>query len=263
MHRAEVNFRRDCGFSASVEDLVLNCDNNKPNNSTSEHRAQNDANSRKQTGFTEVPLVGNVASNIDLAFQRLAYTLYEGFNLPKPELLSFNGNPVDYCKFVRNFETNIESRVVDDSLRLSYLIQYCQGVAKLCIEDCVMLEPTEGYRKARSILYSRYGRPHLVARSYIDKLIHGPCIKSSDIESLLKLSLDMQKCEITLSQLGFSSDIDNSENLRQIVKRLPMHMRTRWVDVAHEITELGREPRFSDLAGFVDKSSCGQLHVWY
>ncbi|CAG2190453.1 unnamed protein product [Mytilus edulis] len=64
----------------------------------------------------------------------------------------------------------------------------------------------------------------------------------------------MQKCEITLSQLGFNSDIDNSENLRCIVKRLPMHMRTRWVDIAHSISESGREPRFSDLAKFVDEN---------
>ena len=63
----------------------------------------------------------------------------------------------------------------------------------------------------------------------------------------------MQKCEITLSQLGFSSDVDNSENLRRIVKRLPMHLRTKWVDVAYLISEPvrgtnpGRKPRFSDL----------------
>lgn len=63
----------------------------------------------------------------------------------------------------------------------------------------------------------------------------------------------MQKCEITLSQLGFKSDFDNSDNLRRIVRRLPTHLRTRWVDVAHSITESGREPRFSDLTKFVDE----------
>ena len=28
----------------------------------------------------------------------------------------------------------------------------------------------------------------------------------------------------TLSKLGFASDVDNTENLRRIVKRLPMHL---------------------------------------
>ncbi|CAG2227643.1 unnamed protein product [Mytilus edulis] len=203
-----------------------------------------------QSGFSDVSV-----SSIDSAFQRLASTLHEGFNLPKPELLTFNGTPLDYSKFIRNFETNIEGRISDNSLRLSYLIQYCRGEAKCCIEDCVLLDSDEGYKRARAILYSRYGRPHVIARSFIEKLVYGAQIKASDIEGLSKLALEMQKCEITLSQLGFNSDIDNSENLRCIVKRLPMHMRTRWVDIAHSISESGREPRFSDLAKFVDEKS--------
>ena len=48
----------------------------------------------------------------------------------------------------------------------------------------------------------------------------------------------MEKCEITLSQLGFVSDIDNSGNLRKIVKRLPMYLRVKWVDVAHSISHV-------------------------
>jgi hypothetical protein len=119
-------------------------------------------------------------SSIDQAFQRLATTLHEGFNLPKPELLGFNDSSLEYCKFVSNFETNIESGVKDDRLRLSYLIQYCDGEAKRSIEDCVLLKPNEGYKRAREILYSRYGRPHIIARSYIDKLVHGPSLKASD-----------------------------------------------------------------------------------
>ena len=177
----------------------------------------------------------NVTS-IDAAFQKLATTLQEGFNLPKPELLTFNGTPTDYCKFVKNFEANIETSVCDDRLRLSYLIQYCNGEAKSSIEDCVLLEPSDSYKRARSILYSRYGRPHVVARSYIDKLVNGPQLKASDIDGLSTLALEMQKCEITLSQLGFSSDVNNSENLKRIVKRLPMHLRTKWADIAYFIS---------------------------
>ena len=135
---------------------------------------------------------------IDAAFQQPATTMHEGFNLPKPELLTFNGTPTDYCKFIKNFETNIEGRVSDYRLRLNYLIQYCNGEAKSCIEDCVLLEPSEGYTRAKSILYSRYGGPHIVARSYIDKLVYGTQIKAFDIDGLSRLALEIQKCEITL-----------------------------------------------------------------
>ena len=78
----------------------------------------------------------------------------------------------------------------------------------------MLLKPSEGYERDRSILYSRYGRgrPHVIARSYIDKLVDGPHIRASDTDGLSRLTLEMQKCEITLSKLGFASDVDNTEN---------------------------------------------------
>ncbi|XP_052228782.1 uncharacterized protein LOC127842997 [Dreissena polymorpha] len=150
------------------------------------------------------------ASGMDV--EKLASILQEGFNLPKPELLTFSGSPLDYCKFIKNVETNVECKVSDNRLNLSYLIQYCTGEARSCIDDCVLLDANVGYSKAKSILQSRYGRPRVIARSHIDKLLHGPPVKASDVNELSKLALDMQKCQITLSQ--FVSDIDNSENLR-------------------------------------------------
>ncbi|CAC5389636.1 unnamed protein product [Mytilus coruscus] len=199
IHESEkecINMNSISGQTAATDKPTMNI-----NNSTQGISAQ--------SGFSDVSV-----SSIDSAFQRLASTLHEGFNLPKPELFTFNGTPFDYSKFIRNFETNIEGRISDDSLRLSYLIQYCRGEAKCCIEDCVLLDSDEGYKRARAILYSRYGRPHVIARSFIEKLVYGAQIKASDIEGLSKLALEMQKCEITLSQLGFNSDIDNSENLK-------------------------------------------------
>lgn len=50
-----------------------------------------------------------------------------------------------------------------------------------------------------------------------------------------KLALGIQKCDITLFQLGFISDIDNTENLRKIPKRL--QIRVKWVNMAHNIAE--------------------------
>jgi len=175
--------------------------------------------------------------------------------LPKPELIKFNGNPADYCKFLSNFESNIEARVSDNRLRLNYLIQLCQGDARYCIEDCVILSPDEGYLRAKEILKSRYGKPHLVARSHVDSLINGNAIKSNDVKGLINLSLHMEKCHITLSQLGFMSDVNNTENLRKIVRRLPLHIRSKWVERASSLIEQGFEPSFDHLLTFVRERS--------
>lgn len=42
-------------------------------------------------------------SEIDVAFSRLVNTPQEGFNLPKLEILTFNGYVLANCKFIKNF----------------------------------------------------------------------------------------------------------------------------------------------------------------
>ena len=196
------------------------------------------------TSHSNMPDVNNT-------FELLVRTMQQGFHLPKPELLTFDGNPMDYCKFIHNFNSNITEKVSDDYTRLNYLIQYCKGDARNSIEECVLLNPQQGFKKALSILYDYYGRPSLVAESYICKIVKGPQLKSDDIDGLVELSKDMTRCEITLSQMGYVSELNNSINLRKIVQRLPGFLRAKWVDKADIIMESGREPTFLDLTEFV------------
>ena len=83
----------------------------------------------------------------------------------------FDGNPENYWRFVRQFEFYIENRVADSGQRLLYLIHYCQGQARVAIQDCVMLPPIRAYERARNILKDLYGQDHLVSRSLIDGLL--------------------------------------------------------------------------------------------
>ena len=84
-------------------------------------------------------------------------------------------------------------------------------------------------------------------------MINGNQIKSNDVQGLMNLSLDMEKCQITLSQLGYMSDINNTENLRKIVRRLPMNIRAKWADQASRLIEQGSEPAFKDLLAFIQQ----------
>ena len=154
----------------------------------------------------------------------MASAVRESFMMPKPEILTFNGDSVTYYKFIRCFETNIQDRLSDSSLRLSYLIQYCTGEAKESIEDCVIQEPIEGYQRARKILEKRYDRPHIIAHAHIQKLIEGPVLKPNDHKALSRLSMQMDRCLLTLEQMGYEVDLNNSDNLLKIVRRLPLHL---------------------------------------
>ena len=173
-------------------------------------------------------------------------SMAQTLNMPKPEFMTFYGDPTQYWKFITNFDTNIACKVQDNRTRLSYLIQHCHGEAKECIEDCIILEENEGYKRAREMLQKRFGRPHVIAHAYVNQLVNGPTIKPSDGQGLLKL---------TLTQMGYQADINNSDNLVKIVRRLPMHVRGKWVDKADSLLEAGIEPSFHHLTCFIESKA--------
>ena len=197
-------------------------------------------------------LIRSEMENLKQNYQQFASSVNNTLTLPKSDMQPFHGDPTDYFRFISTFDANIASRVYDDHLKLTYLIQYCCGDAKESICDCVILNPQSGYTKARQILLKRFGKPHLVARAYVKQLIEGPAIKPSDHNALTKLSMKMDKCLLTLSEMGFCTDLDNCENLLKIVRRLPMYLRAQWADRADYVLESGREPNFKDLAKFVE-----------
>jgi hypothetical protein len=124
--------------------------------------------------------------------------LNEGFNMPKPELLMFDSNPLHYWRFINNFKTNIANETTNSRKRLAYLIQHCKGEAREAIENCSILDPERGYLKAREILQQQFGRGHVVAQSHIKQIVDGVQIKSLDGAALQKLARQMQNCELTL-----------------------------------------------------------------
>ena len=190
--------------------------------------------------------------------------------MPAPKQMEFDGNPRTFLAFLASFKTNIERKLTDNdddaALKLTYLLQHCVGDAKYLIDDCAMLEPREGFETAMERLRESYGKGHVIARSYIESVTTGPPIKMYDFKALVKLKNDMVKCQSVLSLLKFSSDLDCTETLKSIVKRLPDCFHVKWTRRAVKILDGGRSVRFSDLVEFVRKeaniysSQFGQLY---
>ena len=152
------------------------------------------------------------------------------------------------------FAATIES-AVPDNRRLLYLLQYCESKAKELIEHCALLEPGEGYEKAKEILYENYGRRSAIASAYIKKLVKGPVIRSDDSNALIKLAQELEECNTTLRFMKYYSDVNNFDNIAKIVGRLSFFMQSRWLRFAAFLKKQDREPSFEDLVGFVKNES--------
>ena len=98
--------------------------------------------------------------------------------LSKSEMISFDSNPLKYFTFLRSFETNVEKDTNDFSRRLQLLVQFCTGKARKVVENCILLEPEEGYKEAKKLLAERFGDRFKVTNSWITKVSDGPKLKT-------------------------------------------------------------------------------------
>ncbi|OON20484.1 Pao retrotransposon peptidase, partial [Opisthorchis viverrini] len=185
------------------------------------------------------------SKSIDFALERR-------LELPKRELQRFNGNPKDYCAFMKAFSSTIEDRTRDDEARLGYLIQYCDGEAKRRIEHCTVLRPNESYGLAKEILRKRFGQNYMVARAFIDDLITGPTIKDGDSSDLSDLAQQLTVCEVTLREMDYSSDLNSQHTIQTIVRRLPSRFLFKWAKVVANFRREDREPEVTDLTAFIE-----------
>ncbi|KAL9964892.1 hypothetical protein ACROYT_G028600 [Oculina patagonica] len=117
------------------------------------------------------------------------------------------------------------------------------------------IQQEQGYVKAQEILHHRFGQKHIVAHAHIAKIAEGPQLKNTDVTGLTDLSVQMQNCALTLVQMGYEADVNSSENLVKIVKRLPVHLQSKWADRAGTLTLAGIDPTFTHLAGFVEEKA--------
>jgi len=160
---------------------------------------------------------------------------HEASPLPTPDLVKFDGNPVHYPVFVSNFEAHVGNKLKDPASRLQYLIQYCRGEARALIEFCAVLEPHTGYRKAREILFENFGQPHIIARSYVNQLAKGPAVKAGDAAALVRLAHQLEECSTVLQYLNYYADLNNFDNIKRIIERLPFDLRKGWLRVSASI----------------------------
>jgi hypothetical protein len=69
----------------------------------------------------------------------------DAIQLPSAQLITFDGDPLQYHMFVTMFESNVNRSTVDNASKLARLMQYCSGSAKQVIMCCAAMKPDELY----------------------------------------------------------------------------------------------------------------------
>ena len=184
--------------------------------------------------------------------QHLSLTL----TLPRAEVQTFDGDPANYCNFIRSFENLIEAKTKNSSTRLYYLMQYISGDVQELMRSCLSMQPEEGYQEARRLLKARYGQNYKIATAYVSRVTNGPPIRHEDGKALQKFSVLLTSCKNTLKEIGCLNKVGNPDSLQRVIERLPFQLRQRWHDVADDITSnKQREITFEDIARFSESKA--------
>ena len=162
---------------------------------------------------------------------------------PKIELLEFHGDPMSYHSFIRSFEENVEKMLHDDGVRLAHLIHLCKGEAGRAIKCCNLMDPKQGYARARRLLEQRFGDKHTITELWIKKLNEGgPRV------NLQEYADELLDCYESLNALGALQEMDAQRNLLAMVTRLPVHLQNKWQDYVFDLrSRKDRRPTLKDV----------------
>ena len=148
--------------------------------------------------------------------------------LPKAELMTFNGDPLEFWMFMCSFDNSIGSAAIDDSPKLNRLLQYCKGKALKVIKCCAVMCPSVGYVKARALLKERFGDDYKISELWVKKVTEGPVVRHGEGRCLQELADDLRSCKETLQAMNKLDEIDTQRSMVKIVERLPQSLQGRW-----------------------------------
>ena len=172
------------------------------------------------------------------------YKLESSKDIPSIVLIKYDGNPLTYVEFIERFKLHIHDRPhLSDNLRMVQLKMHLIGNAERAISGL----------GSQGTIKEQFGQPSVIARAYINKLVEKRKLQGDDRQALQEFSFDVVNCVARLKQLNHLADVNATDNLRKIVKRLPDHLIDRWKGVASDLREKGETPSLQHISNFIRK----------
>eukprot|EP00057_Strongylocentrotus_purpuratus_P021792 XP_011676266.1 PREDICTED: uncharacterized protein LOC105444125 [Strongylocentrotus purpuratus] len=182
--------------------------------------------------------------------QRQHQQLLEAITISSANIMSFDGNPLDFFEFIRSFDSVIGNSSLDNNAKLLKLYHLCTGAAKDIIQCCLMMHQDDGYFHARTLLMDRFGSDHKISNAWIRKVTEGPVIQSNP-KHLRDFADQLKTCAETLMALGMLHEMSSRSELVKVIERLPFHLKSRWLRFVKTIRDSGRQPNIQHAVEFI------------
>ncbi|XP_068741884.1 uncharacterized protein [Montipora capricornis] len=170
-------------------------------------------------------------------------------DLPHVRVQKFDGSPQQYPAFRQRFKQLVETKLLDDAVKMTRLLQFLEGPALLAVQR---YEPLPGgLAKALRTLEDRFGQPFQVVRASVESLTRGPVIQPNDKDSLQQYADMVQVTYDILESMGYLNEM-NAGNLEKVIMRLPKWMQAKFAERLKRLEGEGHAmPTFKHVVDFL------------
>ena len=146
--------------------------------------------------------------------------------LPEWKLAQYNGDPLQCHEWYGQFKSAIDSQLLTDDVKLTYLKTLVTGKAKIAIAEfayCGLM-----YKDALRTLELKFGQPQAVVSAHLDKLSNFPPLKMHNSDSIINYSAAISSLVGVFKSLSYDADLKSASLLNQAVQKLPPNMKESW-----------------------------------
>ena len=143
-------------------------------------------------------------------------------HLPEWKLTQFDGNPLNWHEWFRQFNSTVDSAILSDDEKLTYLKTLVVGKAKSAIVEYSYSGVL--YKDALATLQRQFGQPHAVVGAHLDKLSNFPPLKMHNSENVIGFSSASSGLVAVFKSLSFNDDLKSVNLLNQA----PPNLKEAW-----------------------------------
>ena len=147
-------------------------------------------------------------------------------HLPEWKLTQFDGNPLNWHEWFGQFISTVDSAILSDDEKLTYLKTLVVGKAKSAIAEYSYSGVL--YKDALATLQRKIGQPDAVVGAHLDKLSNFPPLKMHNSENVIGFSSAISGLVAVFKSLSFNDDLKSVNLLNQAVSKLPPNLKEAW-----------------------------------
>ena len=146
--------------------------------------------------------------------------------LPKLKLTEFSGDLLEWPEWSGLFDV-VHQKPISDTEKMQYLKTSLTGQAKAAISG--MGFSAQSYYHAWDILCEKYGRSDVIVNAQFKKIHTQPPIRHDDSTNIVRFANVVTNVVNTLTQLGYTSDLEAEAVLSSTTRKLSPQLREQWL----------------------------------